>query len=129
MLSRRLTLAGPVLAGLSRKAAAQYRPEETGTDVVLLSADGQAPSVRAVNVVAARIRTPDVRLRAEIGPDILDSASRLAERPVGVAAMLPSISLVYMMQVGRPEHIAFANRFIGRMGVSEFHVLSSRQIG
>jgi hypothetical protein len=128
MLSRRLTLAGPALAGLSRKAAAQYRREDAETNIVLLSADGQAAAVQAANDVVARIRSPDVRLRAEAGPDILDVASRLADRPEAVAAMLPSISLVYMTQAGLPEHVVYANRFIGRMGVNELHVLASRRV-
>ncbi|MFL5253370.1 MAG: TAXI family TRAP transporter solute-binding subunit [Rhodopila sp.] len=128
MLSRRLMLAGPALVGLSRKAAAQYRREDADTDIVLLSADGQAAAVQAVNDVVARIRTPDVSLRAEAGPDILDAASRLVDRPAAVAAMLPSVSLVYMMQAGLPEHVVYANRFIGRMGVSELHVLASRRV-
>ncbi|MFL5253888.1 MAG: TAXI family TRAP transporter solute-binding subunit [Rhodopila sp.] len=128
MLSRRLTLAGPALAGLSRKAAAQYRREDAETDIVLLSADGQPAAVRAVNDVVARITVPDVRLHAQAGRDILDTAARLANQQAVVAAMLPSVSLAYMMQSGLPEHVVYANCFIGRMGVTELHVLASRRV-
>jgi hypothetical protein len=128
MLSRRLILAGPALAGLSRKAAAQYRRDDAGTDIVLLSADGQPAAVQAVNDVVGRLSAPNVRLHAQAGRDILDTAARLASQQAAVAAMLPSVSLTYMMQSGLPEHVVYANCFIGRMGVTELHVLASRRV-
>jgi len=123
-----MMLAGPALAGFSRKAVAQYRQTGTEMDIVLLSADSQAAAVQVVNDVVARITAPDVRLRAEAGPGILDSASRLANQQAVVTAMLPSVSLAYMMQSGLPEHVVYANCSIGRMGVSELHVLASRRV-
>jgi len=129
MLSRRLILAGPALAGLSRNTVAQPRRDGAGTDIVLLSADSGAAAVQAVNDVVARIRTPNVNLRGETAPDVLNSIARLADRPTAVGAMLPSVSLAYMTLSGLPEHVVHANRFIGRMGVSELHVLASQRVG
>jgi uncharacterized protein len=129
MLSRRLILAGPALAGLSRTAVAQSRRDDAGTDIVLLSADSEAAAVQAVSDVVARIRTPNVNLRGETASDVLNSIARLADRPTAVGAMLPSVSLAYMTLSGLPEHVVYANRFIGRMGVSELHVLASQRVG
>src|SRR4051812_2671284 len=129
MLSRRLILAGPALAVLSRNAVAQPRRDNAGTDIVLLSADSGAAAVQAVNNVVARIRTPNVNLHGETAPDVLNSIARLADRPTAVGAMLPSVSLAYMTLSGLPEHVVHANRFIGRMGVSELHVLASQRVG
>ncbi|PPQ29145.1 type 2 periplasmic-binding domain-containing protein [Rhodopila globiformis] len=125
MLSRRLTLAGSALAALSGKVAAQ---EDTQTDMVLLPADDQADAMQTVNDIVARLAGPDARLRAAPSRGIIDSATHLADRPAAVAAILPSVSLVYMRQSGLPEHVVYANRFIGRMGVSDLHILASRQV-
>jgi len=128
MLSRRLALAGPALAAVSRMTAAQYRPPYGENDIVLLSADSQAVSMQMVNDIVARIGSPDAHLYAEAGRSVADSASRLADRPMAVAAVLPSVALAYMSRAGLSEHVADKNRLIGRMGVAELHVLASQRV-
>jgi NMT1-like family len=128
MLSRRLALAGPALAAISRTTAAQYRSTYGETDIVLLSADGQATSVQMVNDIVAHIGSPNAHLHAEPGRSVTDSARRLADRPMAVAAVLPSVALAYMPHTGLPEHVVYTNRFIGRMGVCELHVLASQRV-
>jgi len=128
MLSRRLALDGPALAAISRTTAAQYRPTYGEHDIVLLSADGQAASVQMVNDIVTRIGSPDAHLYAEPGRSVTDSASRLADRPMAVAAVLPSVALAYMSHTGLPERAVYINRFISRIGISELHVLASQRV-
>jgi len=128
MLSRRLALAGPALAAMSRTAAAQYWSSYGENDIILFLADGQAASMQMVNDIVARIGSPGAPLSAEPSHSVTDSASRLADRPMAVAAVLPSVALAYISQSGLPERVAYLNRFIGRIGVSELHVLASQRV-
>jgi uncharacterized protein len=128
MLSRRLVLAGSALAGLSRTAAAQNRWEDAENEVVLLSADAQANSVQTIEGIAARLGQGG-RMRVESGRSVLESAARLTERPTAVAAAMPAVTLAFMTQSRLPETVVYALRFIGRLGVSEIHVLASRRMG
>jgi hypothetical protein len=128
MLSRRLVLAGPALAALSRTAAAQD-VQDAGTDLVLLAPDSDPGSVKTATGLAARLGGPDVRLRARASRGIIDAAARLADRPDAVSAMLPSVALGYMIRSGLPPSSVYALRFIARLGIDELHVLAAQRIG
>ena len=132
MLSRRQALAGPGLAALSRTAAAQDG-RDAGTELLLLASDSQPDSVKTANEIAARLGGPDARLRAEASRGVLDAAARLAarvaDRPAAVSAALPSVTLAYMTRSGLPPSVAYALRFIARLGIGELHVLASQRIG
>ncbi len=127
MVSRRLVLAGPALASLSRTAAAQDG-RDAGSELLMLAPDGQRNSVKTANEVAARLGGPDARLHAEASRGVLDSAARLADRPAAVSAILPSGTLAYMTRSGLSASVVYALRFIARLGVSELHVLASQRI-
>ena len=128
MLSRRLALAGPSLAALSRTAAAQ-NGADAGTDLLLLAPDSQPDSLKAANAIAARLGGPDAGLHAEAPRGVLDAAARLADRPAAVSAVLPSVTLAYMSRAGLPANVVYALRFIARVAVAELHVLASQRIG
>jgi len=128
MLSRRVALTGLALVGQSRIAGAQHTREEAETELILLAADGQADSVQTVNDIAARLGGPGGHLHAEAGRGALESAARLTDRPSAVAAILPSATLAYMERSGLHGGVVHSNCFIGRMGVSELHVLTSQRI-
>jgi hypothetical protein len=128
MLSRRLALAGPALATLSRTAAAQDG-RDAGTELLLLAPDSQPDSAKAANDIAARLGGPAARLRAEAPRGVLEAAARLADRPAAVSAVLPSVTLGYMARSGLPASVVYALRFIARLGVSELHVLASQRVG
>ena len=127
MLSRRLALAGPALAALSGTAAAQDG-RDAGSDLLLLAPDSLPGSVKTASGIAARLGGPDARLRAEASRGLIDAAARLADRPNAVSAVLPSVTLAYMIRSGLPPSGVYALRFIARLGIDELHVLASQRI-
>jgi len=128
MLSRRLTLAAPALAGLPRIAAAQYRREDAEAQIVIVAPSGGADTVPSAQDLVVRLGAP-ARVHAETARGIIECAGRVNERPSAVAAILPSVALAYMMQSGLPERLVYALRSIAQIGVSELHVLASQRIG
>jgi hypothetical protein len=126
MLSRRLALAGPAVAGLPRIADAQRR-DDSEAQVIIVATAGGADSVPAAQDLVARLGGP-ARLHAETARGVIECAGRVNERPSGVAAILPSVALAYMTQSGLPQRTVYALRCIAQIGVSELHVLASRRI-
>ncbi len=128
MLSRRLALAGPALAGLPRIAAAQYRREDAEAQVIIVATAGGADTVPSAQDLVARLSAP-ARIHAETARGVIECAGRVHERPSAVAAVLPSVTLTYMKQTGLPEHDVYALRSIAQIELSELHVLASRRFG
>jgi hypothetical protein len=126
MLSRRLAIVGPALAGLPRIAAAQYRREEADAQIIVVGTAGDADSVPDAKNLVARLGAP-ARVHDETARGVIECAGRTNERPSAVAAILPSTALSFMYQSGLPEHAVYSLRSIGQLGISELHVLASQR--
>lgn len=93
-------------------------------NTTIYAADGQRPSLQAVQILIKRLGAGDIQSRAS--QDIAESITHVIAQGENNLAVLPSSVLAFMERQGLS--LASSMRFIARVGVLDVHVLASQRI-